>query len=78
MLTRLYYAGLLFALSAPSDAPLASLDAPPAEEFAAQIAGLTAPTPEILLALAKMRLRDFLAACAEAGGVGRVVEPSRV
>lgn len=63
MLTRLYYAGLLFALSGPAREPLASLDAPSGEEFAAKVAGLSAPTPDILLDLAKMRLRDFLAGC---------------
>lgn len=81
MLTRLYYAGLLFALSGPAATPLDSLDPPSAEEFAAQVAGLTAPTPEILLALAKMRLRDFLAGCADMDGserAARVVQPSRV
>ena len=61
MLTRLYYAGLLFALSGPATEPVNSLDAPTAEEFAAKVAGLSAPTPEILLDLARMRLRDFLA-----------------
>ncbi len=81
MLTRVYYAGLLFALSGPATGTLAGLDAPTPEEFAARVAGLTAPTPEILLDLAKMRLRDFLAASAGLDGPGRaarVVEPSRV
>jgi hypothetical protein len=68
MLTRLYYAGLLFALSGPPTDPLTSLDAPSAEEFAARIAGLSAPTPDILLDLARMRLRDFLA-LSERGGL---------
>jgi tRNA A-37 threonylcarbamoyl transferase component Bud32 len=64
MLTRLYYAGLLFAVSGPPSAPLASLAAPSSAEFAAQVAGASGPSPEILIALAKMRLRDFLAGCA--------------
>jgi hypothetical protein len=65
MLTRLYYAGLLFAVSGPPSGIFASLDAPSPAEFAAQVAGVSAPSPEILQALAKMRLRDFLAGCAE-------------
>jgi tRNA A-37 threonylcarbamoyl transferase component Bud32 len=64
MLTRLYYAGLLFAVSGPPSSVLTSLDAPSPAEFAAQVAGVSGPSPEILLALAKMRLRDFLAGCA--------------
>jgi tRNA A-37 threonylcarbamoyl transferase component Bud32 len=72
MLTRLYYAGLLFAVSGPPSGPMVSVDAPSPEAFAAQVAGLTAPTPEILTTMAKMRLRDFLdgwAALAEAGAL---------
>lgn len=65
MLTRLYYAGLLFAVAGPPSGTIASLDAPTPAEFAAQVAGLTAPSPEILLTMARMRLRDFLAGCAE-------------
>jgi hypothetical protein len=67
MLTRLYYAGLLFAVSGSPSGTLASLDAPSPAEFAALLAGVTAPSPEILRAIAKMRLRDFLAGCAELG-----------
>jgi len=67
-LTRLYYAGLLFAVSGPQAAPLANLDAPSPAEFATQVTGVAAPSPEILLTMAKMRLRDFLAGCAELGG----------
>ncbi len=64
MLTRLYYAGLLFAVSGPPSGTMDSLDAPSPDAFAAQLAGLTVPTPEILSTMAKMRLRDFLAGCA--------------
>jgi aminoglycoside phosphotransferase (APT) family kinase protein len=64
MLTRLYYAGLLFAVSGTPVSPMASLEAPSPAEFAARVAGLAAPSPEILLAMAKMRLRDFLEGCA--------------
>lgn len=64
MLTRLYYAGLLLAVSGPAATTIASLEAPSPAEFAAQVAGVGAPSPEILLSLAKMRLRDFLAGCA--------------
>ena len=63
MLTRLYYAGLLFAVSGPSTGVLAGLDAPSPTEFATQVAAVTAPTPEILLTMGKMRLGDFLAGC---------------
>jgi hypothetical protein len=65
MLMRLYYAGLLFAVSGPRSGPMASLDAPSPADFAAQVAGLAGPSPEILLTMAKMRLRDFLAGCTE-------------
>lgn len=65
MLTRLYYAGLLFAVSGPPSGPLTDVDAPSPAEFAGQVAGATAPSPEILLTMAKMRLRDFLTGSAE-------------
>ena len=71
MLTRLYYAGLLFAVSGPQSGTLASLDAPSNTEFAAQVAGLAAPSAEILLTMAKMRLRDFLAGRGEVDAMGR-------
>lgn len=60
VLTRLYYACLLFAVAGPSDDTLTDLSAPTPEAFQAQLAGATIPTPQILQTLARMRLRDFL------------------
>jgi hypothetical protein len=60
LLTRLYYAGLLFAVAGPSGEKLADLAAPSAAEFAAGLVPGAPPTPELLLTIARMRLRDFL------------------
>jgi Ser/Thr protein kinase RdoA (MazF antagonist) len=71
LLTRLYYAGLLFAVAGPPAEKLADLSAPSPAEFAARLAGATAPSPDILLTMATMRLRDFLAGCAALDGMRR-------
>lgn len=60
LLTRLYYAGLLFALSGRPPGSLTELTAPSQAEFAAKVAGLSGPTPQVLADLATMRLRDFI------------------
>lgn len=60
LLTRLYYAGLLFALSGTPAGTLTDLTAPSQAEFAAKVAGLSGPTPQVLADLARMRLRDFI------------------
>ena len=60
VLSRLYYAGLLFAVAGPSEERLTDLAAPTPEAFQAQLAGATGPTPQILRTMARMRLRDFL------------------
>lgn len=60
VLSRLYYACLLFAVAGPSEEKLTDLAAPTPEAFQAQLAGATIPTPQILLTMARMRLRDFL------------------
>lgn len=59
LLTRLYYAGLLLALSGTPAGSLTDLAAPSQAEFAASVAGLPGPTPQVLADLARMRLRDF-------------------
>ncbi len=63
MLTRLYYAGLLFAIFGRQDGGLTDLASPTPDEFRTMVASgqLKAGDPESMLVLAKMMLAGFQA-----------------